>query len=157
VVVGNPPYITVKDESLNKMYRVLYSACSGTYAMTVPFAQRFFALAKRGYHDGDAAGWVGQITANSFMKREFGKKLINDYFRNQVELTEVIDASGVRIPGHGTPPVILVGLNRMMSPRYSGPIRTILGVRGDPPDVKDACKGPVWTQHQVDSVRAGVI
>ena len=37
-----------------------------------------------------------------------------------VELTEVIDTSGAYIPGHGTPTVILVGRNRLISPRYSG-------------------------------------
>ena len=30
--------------------------------------------------DRRGAGFVGQITANSFMKREFGKKLIEEYF-----------------------------------------------------------------------------
>jgi hypothetical protein len=42
VVVGNPPYITVKDTKLNELYRELYDACSGKYALSVPFAQRFF-------------------------------------------------------------------------------------------------------------------
>ena len=113
--------------------------------MSVPFAERFFGLAKRADHDGDGAGWVGQITANSFMKREFGKKLINEFFAHQVELAEVIDTSGAYIPGHGTPTVILVGRNRLVSPRYSGPIRTVLGVRGEPTQPDDPSKGLVWT------------
>jgi len=145
VVVGNPPYITVKDKTLNERYRQMYSACSGKYALTVPFAQRFFGLARRGDHDGDGAGHVGQITANSFMKREFGKKLINEFFAHSVELAEVIDASGAYIPGHGTPTVILVGRNRPVSPRYSGPIRTILAVRGGPPQPEDPANAPVWS------------
>ncbi len=74
VVVGNPPYITVKDKGLNEAYREMYDACSGKYALSVPFAQRFFQLAKQGDGEGKGAGFVGQITANSFMKREFGKK-----------------------------------------------------------------------------------
>ena len=158
VVVGNPPYITVKDKVLNERYRGMeeYSACSGQYALSVPFTQRFFALAKKGDHDGDAAGWVGQITANSFMKREFGKKLINNYFRTQVELTEVIDTSGAYIPGHGTPTVILVGRNRLISPRYSRPIRTVLGIRGEPNQPDDPSKGLVWTAivDQIDRSRS---
>ena len=109
MVVGNPPYITVKDKKLNELYRELYNACGGTYALSVPFAQRFFELAKRGETDGNGYGMVGQITANSFMKREFGTKLIEEYFAHKVELTEVIDTSGAYIPGHGTPTVILVG------------------------------------------------
>jgi hypothetical protein len=88
VVVGNPPYVTVKDPARNQRYRELYSACSGKYQLTVPFAQRCFQLARRGDTDGDGAGYVGQITSNGFMKREFGKKLIDDYFAHAVELTE---------------------------------------------------------------------
>ncbi|MEV6557972.1 BREX-2 system adenine-specific DNA-methyltransferase PglX [Nocardia sp. NPDC051756] len=145
VVVGNPPYITVKDKVLNERYRHDYSACSGKYALAVPFAQRFFELARRGDHDGDRSGYVGQITANSFMKREFGKKLIDDYFAYEVELTEVIDTSGAYIPGHGTPTVILVGINRSVSDRYSRSIRAILGVRGEPAQPRDAAQGHVWS------------
>ncbi|MFG2042148.1 BREX-2 system adenine-specific DNA-methyltransferase PglX [Dactylosporangium sp. NPDC048998] len=152
VVVGNPPYITVKDKTLNERYRGMYSACSGTYALTVPFAQRFFELAKRGDADGDGTGFVGQITSNSFMKREFGKKLINDFFAAHVDLAEVIDASGAYIPGHGTPTIILVGRNRLVSPRYSGPVRTVLGIRGEPGQLRIAADGAVWNAivRQVD-------
>ena len=49
VVVGNPPYITVKDKALNQIYRSKYAnVCKGTYALTVPFMALFFALAKTG-------------------------------------------------------------------------------------------------------------
>nr|WP_230416072.1 BREX-2 system adenine-specific DNA-methyltransferase PglX [Micromonospora tarapacensis] len=153
VVVGNPPYITVSDSARNKLYRGLYETCSGKYALTVPFAERFFALAKRGDHDGDGAGHVGQITGNAFMKREFGKKLINEYFANSVELAEVIDTSGAYIPGHGTPTVLLIGRNRFVSSRYSGTIRTVLGVRGEPSTPDDPSEGKVWLaiKAQVDA------
>ncbi|MET8282613.1 BREX-2 system adenine-specific DNA-methyltransferase PglX [Micromonospora sp. NPDC005174] len=153
-VVGNPPYITVSDIARNQLYRRLYDTCSGKYALTVPFAQRFFALAKRGDHDGDGAGYVGQITGNAFMKREFGKKLIMEYFAGQVELAEVIDTSGAFIPGHGTPTVILIGRNRLVSSRYSGPIRTALGVRGEPSAPINPAAGKVWSAiiGQVDRV-----
>ena len=107
VVVGNPPYITVKDKALNKVYRAKFAdVCKGTYALTVPFMAQFFALAKR----GERAGWVGQITSNSFMKREFGSKLIEDFLARQ-DLRLVADTSGAYIPGHGTPTVIIVGRN----------------------------------------------
>jgi hypothetical protein len=69
----------------------------------VPFAQLFFELAVPPQADGRGAGYVGQITANSFMKREFGKKLITHFFAAKVDLTHVIDTSGAYIPGHGTP------------------------------------------------------
>lgn len=143
VVVGNPPYITVKDKKLNELYRDLYKACAGTYALSVPFAQRFFELAKRGGPDGNGYGMVGQITANSFMKREFGTKLIEEYFAHKVELTEVIDTSGAYIPGHGTPTVILVGRPREGSKRQAT-IRTVRSVQGEPSAPEEAAEGLVW-------------
>ncbi|MFI2435757.1 BREX-2 system adenine-specific DNA-methyltransferase PglX [Streptomyces sp. NPDC018693] len=143
VVVGNPPYITVKDKQENENYRAAYDACSGTYALSVPFAQRFFELAMKGAGGSTGGGgFVGQITANSFMKREFGKKLIEVVFRNRVELSHVIDTSGAFIPGHGTPTVILVGRNRV--PNSGRTVRAVLGVRGEPSQPEDAAEGLVW-------------
>ena len=142
VVVGNPPYITVKDKGLNEAYREMYSACSGKYALSVPFAQRFFQLAKPGDGDGKGAGFVGQITANSFMKREFGKRLIEKVFAIEVNLTYVIDTSGAYIPGHGTPTVILVGRNTNRG--RANTIRTIMGIRGEPSAPSDPSQGLVW-------------
>ncbi|MFF1295302.1 MULTISPECIES: BREX-2 system adenine-specific DNA-methyltransferase PglX [unclassified Streptomyces] len=143
VVVGNPPYITVEDRKLNELYRELYSACAGTYALSVPFAQRFFELAKRGNAEGRGYGMVGQITANSFMKREFGAKLIEGYFGYAVELTEVIDTSGAHIPGHGTPTVILIGKQRGGDGR-ARMIRTVRSVQGEPAAPENAEEGLVW-------------
>src|SRR5262249_36212990 len=107
VVVGNPPYITVKDRALNQAYRNRYSTCHRKYSLGVPFTERFFEFAVYGY-DAKLAGYVGMITANSFMKREFGKKLIEEFFPH-IDLTHVIDTSGAYIPGHGIPTVILFG------------------------------------------------
>lgn len=143
VVVGNPPYITVKDKNLNQIYRDLYKACSGKYALSVPFAQRFFELAKLGDPDGLGFGRVGQITANSFTKREFGTKLIEEFFAHAVELTEVIDTSGAYIPGHGTPTVILIGTRRAGRGR-STTIRTVRSVQGEPNAPQNPEEGFVW-------------
>jgi hypothetical protein len=143
VVVGNPPYITVRDKRLNELYRELYPACAGAYALSVPFAQRFFELAKRGDSEGRGYGMVGQITANSFMKREFGAKLIESYFGHAVELTEVIDTSGAYIPGHGTPTVILIGKQRG-GDRRSPVIRTVRSVQGEPSAPESPEEGLVW-------------
>ena len=44
------------------------------YSLAVPFLQRLSVWPCPG-------GYTGQITANSFMKREFGKKLIESSFR----------------------------------------------------------------------------
>jgi hypothetical protein len=82
-VVGNPPYITVKDKALNDLYRQRYDSCHRKYALSVPFMERIFDLAVAGSGDGrHPAGFTGQITANSFMKREFGKKLIEEKIRD---------------------------------------------------------------------------
>ncbi|MGP3974924.1 BREX-2 system adenine-specific DNA-methyltransferase PglX [Streptomyces sp. 8N114] len=143
VVVGNPPYVTVKDKELNRLYRELYSACAGSYALSVPFAQRFFQLAVEAERDGRGAGYVGQITANSFMKREFGRKLIESYFRYSVDVNEVIDTSGAFIPGHGTPTVILVGRRRTHH-HHSPTVRAVLGIKGEPGIPDDPTRGKVW-------------
>ncbi|HEV2345494.1 MAG TPA: BREX-2 system adenine-specific DNA-methyltransferase PglX [Actinocrinis sp.] len=144
VVVANPPYITVKDKAENANYRNAYAeVCKGTYSLAAPFAQRLFQLAIQGGGLRQGSGHVGQITANSFMKREFGKPLIENYFAKQIELSHIIDTSGAYIPGHGTPTVILVGRNHM--PENQKPIRAVLGVRGEPGAPQDPAKGLVWT------------
>ena len=138
VVVGNPPYITVRDKALNDIYRSKYAnVCKGKYALTVPFMALFFALAK----SGKRVGWVGQITSNSFMKREFGSKLIEDFLAH-LDLRLVADTSGAYIPGHGTPTVIIVGRNQRMAART---VRAVLGVRGEPGPLDDPAKGTVWS------------
>ncbi|WP_031082524.1 BREX-2 system adenine-specific DNA-methyltransferase PglX [Streptomyces sp. NRRL WC-3549] len=143
VVVGNPPYITVKDKQEKENYRQGYDACSGQYALSVPFAQRLFELAIKGAGGfSGGGGFVGQITANSFMKREFGKKLIQKFFWEYAELSHVIDTSGAHIPGHGTPTVILIGRNRVPSERNA--VRAVLGVRGEPDLPEDPALGRVW-------------
>ncbi|MFE5076044.1 BREX-2 system adenine-specific DNA-methyltransferase PglX [Streptomyces halstedii] len=151
VVVGNPPYIQVTDKKLNEVYRGLYSSCFGLYSFSVPFAQRFFELAVQGNADAGGWGFVGQITASSFMKRKFGKRLIESFFANGVELTEVIDTSGAYIPGHGTPTVILVGRPRGGASR-SASIRAVLGVQGEPSTPRDPAQGLVWRaiKSQID-------
>lgn len=152
VVVGNPPYITVADPARNKLYRSIYpSVCHRQYALTVPFAKRFFDLARKSDEYGEGAGFVGQITGNAFMKREFGKKLIEDYFAHEVELTEVIDTSGAYIPGHGTPTVILIG--RTNARRRLPVVRAVLGVQGEPATPDNPADGLVW-QAIVDQVDA---
>ncbi|MFI8550221.1 BREX-2 system adenine-specific DNA-methyltransferase PglX [Spirillospora sp. NPDC077959] len=140
VVVANPPYIVAKDKQENENYRA-YSAASGRYALSVPFAQRIFELAIRVGGADRAAGFTGQITANSFMKREFGKLLVS-WLYEQVDLTHVIDTSGAYIPGHGTPTIILAGRNR--TALTSDPVRAVLGIRGEPVQPANAAEGAVW-------------
>jgi hypothetical protein len=139
VVVGNPPYVTVKDRSLNQAYRKHFSTCHRQYSLAVPFSQRFFDLAIYGA-DTEPAGFVGMITANSFMKREFGKRLIEEFFP-RIDLTHVIDTSGAYIPGHGTPTLILFGRHL---PPVSHEVRAVLGIRGEPSTPENPAQGQVW-------------
>jgi hypothetical protein len=141
VVVANPPY-----------YRKRWSACHRQFQLTVPFAQRIFDLARRPSDDGLGAGYTGQITSNAFMKREFGTKLIEDFFPT-VELDYVVDTSGAYIPGHGTPTVILIGRRAVPSRRDA--VRAVLGVRGEPAQPDDPEKGLVWTAITAQVEHAG--
>jgi len=139
VVVGNPPYITVKDKALSQAYRDKYSTCHRQYSLGVPFTERFFDLTI--YPEGNQpAGFMGMITANSFMKREFGTKLIEEYLPRK-DLTHVIDTSGAYIPGHGTPTVIMFARNQKP---LTNTVRAVLGIRGEPGTPDDAAIGKVW-------------
>ncbi|MDX8506140.1 BREX-2 system adenine-specific DNA-methyltransferase PglX [Mesorhizobium captivum] len=139
-VVGNPPYITPKDSAMRDAYREIYHSCHRTYGLGAPFTERFFDLAQEGVRDR-AAGFVGLIVANSFMKREFGKKLIEDVLP-KLDVTHVVDCSGAYIPGHGTPTAILFGRNRAPMAQV---VRTVRGVRGEPSAPSDPGKGFVWS------------
>lgn len=147
VVAGNPPYINANDAAQNATYRELYKTPHRQYALTVPFMELFFRLAWPAGHDRPA-GWVGQITSNSFMKREFGSKLIEEFLPT-VDLRKVIDTSGAYIPGHGTPTVIIVGRHQFSS---ADSVRAVLGIKGDPKRPNDPARGAVWTSitHHID-------
>jgi hypothetical protein len=144
-VVANPPYITVNDKALGQAYRVRYpQVCHRQYSLSVPFLQRLFVLACEG-------GFTGQITSNSFMKREFGKKLIEDYLP-KIDLTHVVDSSGAFIPGHSTPTIILYGRHRRP---VAANVRALMSVQGEPATPDDPAKGAVWTAITTQIDRAG--
>ena len=145
-VVGNPPYIVVRDASLNAAYRQRYASCHMKYSLGAPFTERFFDLAVTG--TGQPAGFVGLITANSFMKREFGSKLIEQVLP-RLDLTHVVDTSGAYIPGHGTPTVILFGRHRAP---VDDDVRTVMGIKGEPSTPSDPAHGLVWSAivNQID-------
>ena len=138
-VVGNPPYIVVRDSALNAAYRKRYASCHRQYSLGCPFTERFFELALTG--NGRPAGFVGLITANSFMKREFGSKLIEQVLP-RLDLTHVVDTSGAYIPGHGTPTVILFGRHRAP---VGDAVRTVMGIKGEPSAPDDPANGLVWS------------
>lgn len=141
VVVCNPPYLTVKDRALDHSYRAHYDACAGAYSLVVPFSQLVFHLARPSGETG-TAGYIGLLTANSFMKRQFGRKLIENFYAKSATLTHIIDTSGAYIPGHGTPTVILAGRNQ--PPRATDPVLTVHGLRGEPAVPSSPAEGKVW-------------
>ncbi|MBK9371665.1 MAG: hypothetical protein IPN01_36160 [Deltaproteobacteria bacterium] len=109
-VVANPPYI-VESDSFRKEYhreklgrRQRYVSAYRQYSLGSPFTERCFQLAV-------PAGFVGIITSNNFMKREFGKPLIEEVLAG-LDLSLVVDTSQAYIPFHGTPTVLLFGRNR---------------------------------------------
>jgi hypothetical protein len=151
VVVGNPPYIIVRDRSQNAAYRALYSTCHQKFSLGVPFTQRFWEVAIQEDEVNGGYGYIGMITANSFMKREFGKKLIEEFFP-KVDLTHVVDTSGAYIPGHGTPTVILFGRSRKP---VGETVRAVLGIKGEPTTPDDPSQGFVWQSMLKQIDRAG--
>jgi hypothetical protein len=152
VVVGNPPYIIVRDRIQSAAYRTLYSTCHQKYSLGVPFTQRFWELAIQEVESNGGCGYIGMITTNAFMKREFGKKLIEEFFP-RIDLTHVIDTAGAYIPGHGTPTAILFGRSR----RPVGEVvRAVLGIKGEPSTPEDASQGLVWQSILKQIDRAGM-
>lgn len=143
VVVANPPYITVKDKAANEAIRHRYpEVCNGEYSLALPFHALMNELLAPG-------GWCAQLTANSFMEREFGKRYVEQYLTGY-QLEWVIDSSGAYIPGHGTPTLILV--NRNQAPT-SETVHAVLGIRGEPKAPADPSQGLVWSAIR-DAVEA---
>jgi uncharacterized protein DUF7008/Eco57I restriction-modification methylase len=132
-VVGNPPYITVKDAAMREVYRKMYVAAAGKYALSAPFCERFFQLAR-------PRGYTGQITANSFMKREFGTRLVKEVLP-AVNLEFIVNMSGAYVPGHGTPTVLLFGAHE---PPQGTEVLAVLAKRGEPSTPDDPSQGLVW-------------
>ncbi|MGW2637460.1 BREX-2 system adenine-specific DNA-methyltransferase PglX [Streptomyces sp. NPDC001348] len=148
-VTTNPPYVSVKDKALFTAYRDAYESCSGPYTLPVPFTELAFRLAL----PGTTAGRVGLLTSNAFMKREFGRSLIES-FLPKVAVSHVIDTSGAYIPGHGAPTAILVGQNRVPGP--ATPVHVVVGRRGEPAQPKEPDQGLVWRSLRDLAFEAGV-
>jgi methylase of polypeptide subunit release factors len=127
VIVANPPYITEKDPKQREYHREKvgrtrrYISASGKYSLGNPFTERMFQLAVPG-------GFIGDFNANSFMKREFGKALIEQVLAKQ-DLFEVIDLGGARFADYGTPTVLLFARRR--APKEPD-VLVVMGKKGDP-------------------------
>ncbi|MBL8718634.1 MAG: BREX-2 system adenine-specific DNA-methyltransferase PglX [Myxococcales bacterium] len=138
-VVANPPYITEKDAARKEYHREKvgksqrYVSAYREYSLSSPFIERCFQLAEH-------AGFVGLITSNNFMKREFGKPLIEKVLAC-FELSLVVDVSQAYIPFHGTPTVLLFGRRRQAE---SLTVRAVMGKRGESGTPEDPARGKVW-------------
>src|SRR6266545_2134192 len=172
-VPGQPPQHEPRKSS--------YKTCKGKYALSVPFCERLFGLAKKSDRN-NGAGWIGQITAkgspldnlaganvtdlrgfvllrkrccagtpNSFMKREFGRKLAE--FLANSDLIEVIDTAGAYIPGHGIPTIIMVCRPERSAGRA---VRTVLGIQAEPSVPPIPALGAVWTSITENIDKPGV-
>lgn len=137
-VVGNPPYITSKDRARRTEYRNRYVSAHDKFHLSTPFTERFFELALLSAKG--RAGFVGLIKDNAFMKRDFGKQLIESVLP-QIDLTHIVCTDGASLPGHGTPTVILFGRPRAPT---SDTIRAVLGIQGEASTPTDPSKGRVW-------------
>ncbi|MCG8556836.1 MAG: BREX-2 system adenine-specific DNA-methyltransferase PglX [Proteobacteria bacterium] len=139
-VVANPPYIVEKDDAQKAYHRERvggrrrYVSAHRQYSLASPFTERCFQLAMR-----DA--FVGLITSNNFMKREFGKPLVEKVLA-ALDLTLVVDTSQAYIPFHGTPTVLLFGCN---GPPSRETVRAVMGKRGESGTPDDPATGQVWS------------
>ncbi len=139
VVVGNPPFDNEKDPRRREYHRSRgksgprYRAAAGKYSLSAPFIERAFQIASPN-------GWVGLITANSFMKNEFGKAVIERVLRT-LDIREVVDSSGVLIPGAAIPTVILICRNRRPAAKD---VLVTMGKKREPRPPEDPAKGMVW-------------
>lgn len=149
-VVANPPFITEKDAARKDYHREKtgksqrYVSAYREYSLGSPFTERCFQLAEK-------VAFVGLITSNNFMKREFGKPLIEKVLAGY-DLTLVVDTSQAYIPFHGTPTVLLFGRNQ----RPAGDlVQAIMGKRGESGTPDDPAKGKVWTSIAEGWAQAG--
>jgi hypothetical protein len=139
-VVANPPYITEKDAARKEYHREKtgkkqrYVSAYREYSLGSPFTERCFQLAEKD-------GFVGIITSNNFMKREFGKPLIETVLAG-LDLSLVVDTSQAYIPFHGTPTVLLFGRNQKPDGKT---VRAVMGKRGESGTPADPAQGLVWS------------
>lgn len=139
VVVANPPYIIERDATRRAYHREKvgtkrrYVTASRKYSLAAPFTERMLQLLV-----GD--GFLGEILANSFMKREFGKPLI-EIVLPRFNLTKVIDVSGAGIPRHASTAILFA---RAQPADRSTPPIVVMGKRGESGFLEDPAQGRVW-------------
>lgn len=101
VILGNPPFVRSKDELARRAYIERWTTAIKGFHLLVPFFERAFQMLRPN-------GQLGFIVSNGFAKREFGKKLVEEFLPRH-KLDEIVDCSGLTFPGHGTPTCIVFG------------------------------------------------
>jgi hypothetical protein len=138
-VVANPPFITEKDAARKEYHRERvgksqrYRSAYRDYSLGSPFVERCFQLA-------ESAGYVGVITSNNFMKRDFGKPLIESVLA-MVDLALVVDTSRADVRQRDTTTVMLFGRN---SRPHGDVVRVVMGKRGETSTHSDPSTNRVW-------------
>jgi hypothetical protein len=139
-IVANPPYILEGDDGRKAYHREKtgrtqrYVSAYKQYHLSSPFTERCFQVAAMD-------GFIGLIIDNQFMKRDFGRPLIEQVLAG-IDLTLVVDTSQAHIPFHGTPTVLIFGRNRSGLPAAT--VRTVMGRRGETGTPSDPANGRVW-------------
>jgi hypothetical protein len=139
-VVANPPYIVESDDTRKAYHREKigksqrYISAYRQYSLASPFTERCFQLAVTN-------GFVGIIASNNFMKREFGKPLIEKVLAG-VDLTLVVDSSLAEIPFHETATVLIFARNRRP---VGNTVRVVMGKKGESKTQSNPSNGLVWS------------
>jgi len=88
-------------------------------------------------------GYIGMITANSFMKREFGSKLIKDYLPTvNLETLSILPAHTFQVMG----PRLCCCLEPPKTSKSDGADRACKSRRTEHPD--DPERGLVWSSNR---------
>jgi hypothetical protein len=138
-VAANPPYILESDTARKDYHRELvgrrqrYVSAYKQYHLSSPFTERCFQLAIRD-------GFVGLIVDNQFMKRDYGRPLVEEVVPG-VDLLMIIDTSRAQIPNHGTPTVILFARNR---PPSRSIVNAVLSKRAEEGTLSEPQNGAMW-------------
>ena len=143
VILGNPPFVTAKNELARHAYMERWMTAIKGFHLLVPFFERAFGSLR-------PKGKLGFIVSNAFAKREFGKKLVEEFLPT-VAIDEIVDCSGLSFPGHGTPTCIIFG--RAEQPPETHMVTVAATTKGDlrtPPQ-----DSPLWASLRDHHDRVG--
>ena len=148
-VVANPPYITEGDDARRAYHkervagRPRYVSAYKEYHLSCPFTERAFQLCAQD-------GFVGLIVDNQFMRKDYGKPLIEDVLSSRA-LSLLVDTSFAHIPFHGTPTILIFARNQTSRPTAKNVVddgtlhvRVVAGKKGENETPVDAAQGKVW-------------